>query len=184
MNQLMLTLYLLTIFTPIASAQGKLEWSETKKLTIADFKGSPSDPSTEQTLVVSFGQDLNLEKSKISSLKTFNAQVTNYFSQDSSWIDRTDQSRLRYVITHFDINEWMARALRKRLNENRELVLRGEHQTILDEINNEFEKIKLAYDNESNYGNNPIGQMNWETRINEQLIALADYCKTCEPKGK
>lgn len=184
MNQLMLTLYLLTILTPIASAQGKLEWSETKKLTIADFKGSPSDPSTEQTLVVSFGQDLNLEKSKISSLKTFNAQVTNYFSQDSSWIDRTDQSRLRYVITHFDINEWMARALRKRLNENRELVLRGEHQTILDEINNEFEKIKLAYDNESNYGNNPIGQMNWETRINEQLIALADYCKTCEPKGK
>jgi hypothetical protein len=172
------------ILHPVTFAQGKLEWSETKRLTIADFKGSPPDPSTEQTLVVSFGQDLDLDKTKINPLKTFNAQVTNYFSQDSSWIDRTDQSRLRYVITHFDINEWMTREIRKRLNENRELVLRGEHQTILDEINNEFEKIKLAYDNESNYGNNPIGQMNWETRISEQLIALADYCKTCEPKGK
>jgi hypothetical protein len=163
-------------------AQGMLEWSETKKLTTNDFKGTPPNPSTAQGLFVNFSQDVNLDKSKISHLKTFNAQVTNYFSQDSSWIDQSDPSRLRYVITHFDINEWMIRALRKRLNENRDLVLRGEHQSILDEVNVEFEKIKLAYDNESNYGNNPIGQMNWETRISEQLAVLADYCKICEPK--
>lgn len=182
MKQLILTFYLLTILTPIAFAQGKLEWSETKKLTLEDFKGAPPDPSTEQTMFVNLGQDLDLNKEKINHLKTFNAQVTNYFSQDSSWIDRTDPARLRYVITHFDLNEWMVRALRKRLNENRELVLRGEHQAILDEVNVEFEKLKLAYDNESNYGNNPIGQMNWEKRISEQLAALADYCKTCEQK--
>jgi hypothetical protein len=182
MKPFILTCYLSIALVQLSFAQGMLEWSETKKLTINDFKGTPPDPSTEQNLLVNFGQDVNLDKSKISHLKTFNAQVTNYFSQDSSWIDRTDPSRLRYVITHFDINEWMTREIRKRLNENRELVLRGEHQAILDEVNSEFEKIKLAYDNESNYGNNPIGQMNWEKGINEQLTALADYCKMCELK--
>ncbi|MBX2969031.1 MAG: hypothetical protein KF803_06650 [Cyclobacteriaceae bacterium] len=179
MKPFILTFYLSIALVQLTFAQGKLEWSETKKLTINDFKGTPPDPSTAQSLFVNFSQDVNVNKDKITHLKTFNAQVTNYFSQDSSWIDQTDPSRLRYVITHFDMNEWMVRALRKRLNENRELVLRGAHQAILDEVTNAFEKIKLAYDNESNYGNNPIGQMNWETRINEQLAALADYCKTC-----
>lgn len=183
MKPFILPFYLSIVLINATFAQGKFEWNETKKLTLEDFKGAPPDPSTEQNLIVNFGQDLDLDKTKIDHLKTFNAQVTNYFSQDSSWIDRTDQSRLRYVITHFDINEWMTREIRKGLNENRELVLRGEHQTILDEVTKAFEKIKLAYDNESNYGNNPIGQMNWETRISEQLVALADYCKTCEPKG-
>lgn len=183
MKPFILPFYLSIVLINATFAQGKFEWNETKKLTLEDFKGAPPDPSTEQTMFVNFGQDLDLKKSKINHLKTFNAQVTNYFSQDSSWIDRTDPSRLRYAITHFDINEWMTREIRKRLNENRELVLRGEHQAILDEVTKAFEKIKLTYDNESNYGNNPIGQMNWETRISEQLVALADYCKTCEPKG-
>lgn len=75
----------------------------------------------------------------------------------------------------------MARELRKRLNENRKLVLAGEYQSIQEDVSKEFEKIRQDYDNESNYGNNAIGQMNWETRITERIHSLGDFCKTCEP---
>lgn len=75
----------------------------------------------------------------------------------------------------------MTRELRKRFNENRKLVLAGQYQSIQEEVRKEFEKIRQDYDNDSNYGNNAIGQINWETRISESIHSLGDYCKTCEP---
>jgi hypothetical protein len=165
-----------------SAGQDKLEWSETRKLTVNDFKATPPDPSTGQSLIASFGLEVNLQKEEIQNLRTLNKQVTNLFSPNSSWIDWTDKSRLRYAITLFDLNEWMARELRRRLNENRKMVLSEQHQLIQEEVRKEFEKIRQDYDNDSNFGNNPMGQVNWETRISERINALGDYCKTCEPK--
>src|SRR5262249_33790850 len=110
-------------------------------------------------------------KTELENLKTFNRQVTNLFSPTNSWIDWTEKSRLRYAITLFDLNEWKARELRKRLNENKKLVLSGHYQTIEQSVSQEFQKLQQEYDNESDFGNNLIGQMNWETRINERLIS-------------
>ncbi len=165
-----------------AAGQDRLEWSQTRKLTVNDFKGTPPDPSTGQSLIANFGLEINLKKEEIENLKTFNRQVTNLFSPNNSWINWTDESRLRYAITLFDLNEWMTRELRKRFNENRKLVLAGQYQSIQEEVRKEFEKIRQDYDNDSNYGNNAIGQINWETRIIERIHSLGDYCKTCEPE--
>ncbi|MBL7875659.1 MAG: hypothetical protein JNL53_08340 [Cyclobacteriaceae bacterium] len=164
------------------AGQHKLEWSETKKLSVNDFRGTPPDPSTGQSLIINFGIEVNLKKEEIQNLQAFNKQVLNFFSPSNSWIDWTDNSRLRYAVTLFDLQEWMARELRKRLNENRNVVLSGQHQSIQEEVRKEFDKIRKDYDTDSNFGNYALGQINWETRINERLNALGDYCKTCGPK--
>lgn len=182
MRYLILTFCLWAGVIHTATGQNKIEWSENKKLTINDFKGPPPNPSTGQSLILTFGQEISLDTAEIKGLSTFNAQITNYFSQDSSWIDPTDHSELRYAITQFDVNEWMARELRKRLNDNWELVIKGEYQSIVGEVVKEFDKIRLDYNNETNYGENPMGQISWETKINERLMALSAFCKTCKPQ--
>ncbi|MFZ5999145.1 MAG: hypothetical protein ACOYW3_01445 [Bacteroidota bacterium] len=169
-------------FTLLGFAQDDIEWSETRKLTVNDFKGSRPEDSPGQTLAVSFGMEVKLNKSTVQQLTSFNGQVANLFSAAHSWIDWTDQSRLRYAITLFDLNEWTARELRKRLNNNRQKVLAGQHAAIQDEVRKEFEAIRQQYDSESNFGNDPAGQLNWERRIAENLAELSEYCKLCGGK--
>jgi hypothetical protein len=160
--------------------QNKFEWNENIKLTVNDFLGESPGPG--QTLSISFGTETDLKKEEVQSMTSFNKQVTHYFDRDNSWIDWTDTSRLRYAITLFDLREWMMREYRKRLWENREMVLAGEYAKILEEVRKEFEKIAMDYDVDSESGNNLLVQANWETKVAERLISLSDYCKTCEPK--
>jgi hypothetical protein len=163
-----------------SAGQDQLEWSETRRLTVNDFKADPPDPSSHQSLIAAFGFEVNLKKEEIQNLSTFNHRVTNRFSPKNSWIDWRDKSRLRYAITLFDLNEWMARELRKRLNANRAKVLSGDYQSIQEEVQTEFQMIRQEYDNDSNFGNHAPGQMNWETRISERLAALGEFCKSCD----
>ena len=166
-------------FSPGAIAQETIEWSATRKLTVNDFKGTPPRASLGQSLSVSLGIEIHLPPEQLSSLVTFNNQVTNVFHADSSWIDWRESSRLRYTITIFDLNEWMARELRKRFQENRELVLAGKHEAINENVSREFQALREAYDNETNYGQHAAGQLSWERRISDALATLADYCKAC-----
>lgn len=182
MEKWILVLILQLSFCLTLLGQDELEWTENRKLTVNDFKATPPDPTTNQTLIASFGLRTNLKKDEIKNLNHFNQQVLNLFSQSNSWIDWTDKSRLRYAITLFDFNEWMTRELRKRLYENREAVLTGSYQPIQEEVKKEFAKLRQDYDLESNYGNNAIGQINWEIRINDAILSLGDYCKKCEPR--
>ncbi len=174
-------LILLVLITLLSNAQDKFEWSDSKKLTMSDFKGKSPDPSTHQSLILNFGIESNLNRSEIENLKTFNSQVSFYFSRTNSWIDSTNYSKLKYANTLFDLSEWKVRELRKRLNENRELVLKGEYEKIQDNVYKEFEKLTTDYENESNYGNYIEGQMKWEMRIHEEIALLSDYCKSCKP---
>lgn len=181
MRQTLLLIFV-TCSTSLSYAQDDIEWSETRKLTVNDFKGSRPENSPGQTLAVSFGMEVKLNKSNTQQLTSFNGQVVNLFSAAHSWIDWTEKSRLRYAITLFDLNEWTARELRKRLNNNRQRVLAGQHAAIQDEVRKEFEAIRQQYDSESNFGNNPAGQLNWERRIAENLAELSEYCKHCVSK--
>src|SRR6478609_7295665 len=108
MSRPIFILALLTSMTLVANGQDKLEWMEARKLTVNDFKGTPPDPSEGRSLIANFGFETNLKPGEIEHLKTFNRQVSNLFFPDNSWINWTDPSRLRYVITLFDLNEWMA----------------------------------------------------------------------------
>jgi hypothetical protein len=166
-------------FCPGAKAQEKIEWQAMRKLTVNAFKGRPRKAAAGQTLSVSLGIEIQLPPARLPSLVMFNNQVTNVFYSDSSWIDWREPSRLRYAIALFDLNEWMARELRKRFQENRELVLAGHHGQIQEKVSQEFQALREAYDNETNYGQHAPGQLSWERRMADALAALADYCKSC-----
>lgn len=180
MKKTFIVLILLATLIFAVAGQDKIEWNENKRLTINDFKGTPPDPLAHQSLIAKMGVDTNLDDPEIKTLKTFNWQVTNYFYPNDSWILWTDKSRLRYSLTLFDMDEWMARELRKRLNDNREQVLLTGHEKILNEVRSEFVIIREQYNGETEYGSNPIGQMKWESKIMERLSSLSGYCKTCE----
>jgi len=177
-------LFLVLIFLASAlcvSAQGRLEWSENARLTVNDFKGPAPDPSSRQSLVLGIGVEINLNVNEVKELPTFNDRLSNMFLPDKSWIDWRDESRLRYAITLFDLNEWMTREMRKQFMENRKQVLAGQQESIAQGVRLEFARTRQEYDNESSYGNNAEGQLRWEMRIKERLAALGEYCKACKP---
>jgi hypothetical protein len=76
--------------------------------------------------------------------------------------------------------EWASREFRKRLNENRELVLAGKVKEISNELNREFTLIFEAYDAETKLATNLLEQMKWESHISQQLLSLSAYCKSCD----
>lgn len=162
-----------------------IEWSATRRLTFEDFKKVPENPLTSETIILNFGVNSTLDSTKLSALKTFNGQVTTVFYPTFSWIDKSNKTSLQYSNTIFDLYEWASREFRKRLNENRELVLAGNIKEISDELNREFTLIFEAYEAETKLAANLLEQMKWESHISQQLLALSAYCKSCvEPKIK
>ncbi len=165
-----------------AHAQEKIEWSASNKITLNDFKGSAPDPSTKQSLIARTGVESRLTGPDIKTMKNFNKQITTYFFPADSWILQSDKSRLTYFLTLFDLNEWMARELRKQCKENRKQVIAGQFDIIYFKVNNEFAGIREQYDQETDYGSNKATQQQWETKIHERLSSLSDFCKLCGSK--
>lgn len=156
-----------------------LEWSASRKLTFEDFKKVPENPYTVETVILNLGINSTLDSVKLPALKTFNGQVITVFYPTFSWIDKSNTTGLQYSNTVFDIYEWISREFRKRLNENRELVLAGKVKEISEELNREFTLILEAYDAETKSASNLLEQMKWESHISQQLISLSAYCKSC-----
>lgn len=163
----------------MATAQEKIEWSPSRKISVSDFKGPAPDPKTKQSLVAHTGIESKLTGPDVKALKNFNARITNYFFQTDSWILVSDKSRLAYFQALFDMNEWMARELRKRCKENRKVVYAGQYDVIYAEVTNEFAKIREQYDQETDYGYDKARQQEWEKKIGERISGLSDFCKTC-----
>ena len=67
MRRLILIFTILTCLTLTIFGQDKLEWSETRKLTVNDLKATPPDPSTRQSLISNLGLEVNLKKEEIQS---------------------------------------------------------------------------------------------------------------------
>lgn len=162
-----------------AFAQDDIEWTDERELTVNDFKGPVPYPIPKGGASVHFGLYTSLSDNEVKLLKNFNGRVTNAFLPADSWIDWRDDSRLRYVNTLFDLNEWMTREMRKQLNAQREKVIAGNFQSIQENIRLEFEKIRSSYEQETKGGTDADKQLAWEVRINEELSALKNYCKQC-----
>jgi hypothetical protein len=162
MKQTFWTIAILVTLTFSTRAQDKIEWDAKRRLTVNDFKKSPPDPSTKQSLIARSGVEVNLNREEIKKLKTFNNQIGNYFYPNDSWILLTDPSMLRYIQTCFDIDEWKARTLRKRYNENSELILSSDGEKIRKEVEAEFKMIREQYDSQTEYADNALQQLSWE----------------------
>ncbi len=171
------------LFSTLSNAQEKIEWSPSQKITVNDFKGPAPDAKTRQTLIAHTGIESKLTGPDIKLLKNFNPQVANYFFPGDSWILASDKSRLAYFTALFDMNEWMARELRKRCKENRKVVLAGQYELIYAQLAGEFAQIREQYDQETDYGYNKTKQQEWEKKIAERISDLSDFCRTCGKKN-
>jgi hypothetical protein len=160
-------------------AQEDIEWTDERELTVNDFKAPVPYPIPKGGANVHFGMHISLSDDEVRLLKNFNGRVTNVFSPANSWIDWRDDSRLRYVNTLFDLNEWMTRELRKQFNTHREEVLAGKFQNIHDRVRMEFEKIRASYEKETRGGTDAAQQLAWEVRINDELSIRKNFCKAC-----
>jgi len=166
-------------FASTVQAQDVLEWSDKRKLTFADFRKTPDMELGREQLMLRYGVTSRFDSTTLPSLKNFNDQVFAVFYPDDCWIDKTNGTGLLYSNTIFDIYEWACRSFRKRLSEATGPLTMVQLKEISHEINVDFATILEAYDSESQYASNLLEQMKWESRINQELLALSAYCKNC-----
>ena len=176
----------MSILNSFVQGQTKFEWNSTDTLKVDDFQAQAPNTGTLQTVQGHITIEYHLMNYEILATKNFNKNVTCYFYKSASWIDTGDRTEqlLRYAQTIFDLNEWMARELRKRFRENKKQLLSGKQNIIYDQLTKEFAEIQSSYSKESNYGTIEDAQVEWESKIDDNLNELADFCKTCKPKKK
>jgi len=176
-----LLLFLLAVDFGVASAQppSGIEWSDTRRLVMDDFKGPA--PIENYNIRLSFGSSFDVKANEPNQHEHFNALVTHTFIGEQSWINWTKGNQLLFANTLFDIHEWHARELRKQLWLNKRQVQRGDFISIVDKVHKDFEALADSYGNETSQAEIAVSQMMWETKIRDHLAQLSDFCKTCVP---
>jgi len=160
----------------IAWAQNKeeelLDWSETRKLTWADYKARPnpaSDAAASTTTYLAIDYDI--------SSRHFSYKIESRFSKSRSWgLHQTDYI-LSHEQGHFDIAEIFARKLHQEMSAYRfnERTYQKDLKKIYGEITKEKEEIQNQYDRETNHSINKAKQAEWLKKISIMLNELADY---------
>ncbi|MFP4845589.1 DUF922 domain-containing protein [Winogradskyella sp. PE311] len=155
-----------------------MTWSETRKLTWADFKASPNKNSDAAALTASgitFGYSLKTSGKRVVD---FTTSVEAHFYPNKSWYfkNRSDTYILAHEQLHFDITELYARKFRQQLER---LVV---NQNVKDQlgrlhaaINEAVDETQKRYDAQSNHSINVEMQKQWRSFITEELKKLDNF---------
>ena len=172
-----LFLYFLPFLLPAALAmetrdEDLLDWDENRRLTWADYKGSP-DPSSDAAASTTtyLAIEYNIKSDR------FNYKVSSRFSKDKSWGIHRTAYILSHEQGHFDIAEVYARKLHKKMSEyrfNRQTYSK-DLKKIYDEIIEEKEEMQDKYDKETNHSILKVKQEEWLNKIKEMLEDTRDY---------
>ena len=156
-----------------AIAQDSLRWSNTQKLTWADFRGKPDTSSVLSSLTAC---TLSYHYHKRDSLLSFT--ITCYFLKFFSWSKPPlDSTQLIHAQGHFDIAEIHARIIRQRLS-GFAVTLRDWRQQLtamINEVINEKDLMNERYDRETENAKNLQQQSIWNLIIADKLKALDKY---------
>jgi predicted secreted Zn-dependent protease len=155
-----------------AADDNLIDWKESRKLTWADFKGSPDPASsnaalTNSSITVEFGYN---NKSLTHSIKC-------RFNKTLSWGRLRNDYILNHEQGHFDIAEAHARLLHKNLTQ-----YTFNSKTVSDDINriyNDVMKLHVAtqkeYDLTTNHSLDTAQQQLWNNKIAAMLKELEQY---------
>ena len=152
-----------------------ISWSETRKLTWDDYKGSPNPNSdaaatTATYLIISYNFNNG----------NFSYKIESKFSRTRSWGLHKTAYILSHEQGHFDIAEVFARKLHKKMSAyvfNRR-TYQKELKKIYQDILDEKEEMQNKYDKETNHSINKEKQAEWLRKIETMLKetkAWADY---------
>lgn len=155
-----------------ANAEELISWSANKKLTWADYKGSPK-PGADA--VASTATYLGIEYSF--NNKGFGYKITCSFSKTRSWGSHKTDYILAHEQGHFDIAEIFARKLNWRMSEYRfdKNNFKTDLKKIYDEITREKEVMQNDYDRETNHSIKKEKQVEWLKKIDQALTEYRDF---------
>jgi hypothetical protein len=175
-------------------AAAPIEWSQSLKLTQADFRGEAPDSSVD---AARSWVALDVAWECFEGRPRSHARAV--FDPDRSWwrgglpdlwggieegLSRTqldnrrtaaerDRDLLRHEQLHFDLTEIAARTIRKQFDDlARVCALPGRNQDIeqaVAAIENAWADEQILYDKDTDHGLNQVRQRQWESRVRRQL---------------
>ena len=155
-----------------------LYWSETRKLSWDDFKGTPPSSSDNLSTEIFMSIPSSIEKDVFNSPKLTSVCV---FDKRHSWVNKNimNDALLLYDQTIFDIHEVYARRLRKTfletdfgLNDFKE-----KYKSMTEKNNNDLLNRIEEFKKDSNFGQNKKSVMQWTIKIKYELQELNHYKK-------
>jgi hypothetical protein len=170
--QLKLLFILIPLFSFIHTDDNLIDWSPGRKLTWADFKGTPNPSSPNAALTNS---SINVEfgfngKSMTHSIKC-------RFNKSLSWGRIKNDYILGHEQGHFDIAEIHARLLHKALSD-----YSFNAKTVNDDVTKIYNKVieahvkfQKSYDLETNHSIDTAQQVVWDKKIDSLLTELKPF---------
>ena len=151
----------------------KIEWSESEKLTWADFQGTESrgqDYAASSSTGISFSYSVKRYEDDFD----LDYSVKCHFYPEESWYDRSSASAyiLKHEQTHFDISELHARILRKLISEaSFSKDLKNEIKAIYKEVEKQRGKMQHRFDSETEHSIKKENEYLWEEFVAKKLRA-------------
>lgn len=164
-------------FVASESDTEKIEWSETQKLTWADFKGVPTKGASyvaSTSSSVSFSYSFKTYNDELE----YNYSVECHFYPQESWYKTAFASDyiLKHEQTHFDISEIHARILRKRISEAHfSKNIKTEIESIYEVVEGQRREMQNRFDAETEHSKNKDQEFRWEAFILKQLKAYDQW---------
>lgn len=164
-------------FVASESDTEKIEWSETQKLTWADFKGVPTKgegyvASTSSGVAFSYSYKITEDEME------YKYSVECNFYPQESWYKTAFASDyiLKHEQAHFDISEIHARILRKRISEAQFTInIKIEIESIYEIVERQRREMQKLFDAETEHSKNPEEEFRWEAFILKQLKAYDQW---------
>jgi hypothetical protein len=158
-------------FSTLENDPEKMPWSETRRLTWADFQGTPNR-SDDFVASTNSGISFSYSISNRDGNYGFRYTVLSNFYPKDSWYKPESASEyiLKHEQTHFDISELYARKLRKKLES---LEIGSNIKDVVDQLYVEIEQQRRAmqaeYDRDSDHSKNRDGEFRWREFVAGEL---------------
>ena len=165
-------LVILPLFFSLLGEENIIEWSSARKLTWADFKGTP-DPSSTNAALTNSSITLSTEYSN----KEIRYIVNCKFNKLLSWVRVKNDYILNHEQGHFHIAQPHARLLFKNLNEYKfnSKTANDDVNRIYSETMKEHVSMQKQYDLLSNHSLDTAQQVIWDKRIDSMLSSLQKF---------
>jgi hypothetical protein len=167
-----LLLVLISLLPVIHTDNNLIDWSPDRKLTWADFKGTPNPSSPNAALTNS---SINVEFGF--NGKGMTHSIKCRFNKSLSWGRIKNDYILKHEQGHFDIAEIHARLLHKAL-----LDYAFNAKTVNDDVTKIYNsvidahvKFQKSYDLETNHSIDTAQQVVWNRKIDSLLGALKSF---------
>jgi Bacterial protein of unknown function (DUF922) len=152
----------------------EIKWSSDFRLDWSHFKARPDrasnmDALTESGITFSWSCDW----------RGFKLEAYAIFVPTGSWVKEPTNNLLTHEQLHFDITEIHARKIRKFFAEYPDACRLG--KSGIDRAAQTFIQASYArqeeYDQATNHGQNWRAQKEWQTKVADELAALAEYAE-------